>query len=81
MPLTIKQIKWLYDDNNTEYWHYYDIKEKIRDAYIMLDQVLASNKADEFIDELIPFIRLLGQILDKIPFEVIATHILPKISN
>lgn len=81
MPLTVKQIKWLYDEDNTEYWHYYEIKEKIRDAYIILDQVLSSNRADEFIDEIIPFIRIIGDILDKIPFEVIATHILPKINS
>lgn len=81
MPLTVKQIKWLYDENNAEYWHYYEIKEKIRDAYIIIDQVLSSNRADEFIDEIIPFIRIIGDILDKIPFEVIATHILPKINS
>lgn len=81
MVLTIKQREWLYNLNSEEYWHYYKIKDKIRDAYILLDAIVNSPRVDEFIDELIPFIRIIGEIIDKIPFEIIANEILTKINN
>jgi len=81
MVLTIKQREWLYNLNSEEYWHYYKIKDKIRDAYILLDTIVNSPRVDEFIDELIPFIKIIGEIIDKIPFEIIANEILTKINN
>lgn len=81
MVLTIKQREWLYNVDSDEYWHYYKIKDKIRDAYILLDTVVNSPRVDEFIDEIIPFIRILGEVIDKIPFDIIACEILSKISD